>query len=102
MNHRVLRMAVIMVCLVMVFNSPLHAASVFQDSNRFAYGVKRVLAAPFQIPVHTLQGTFGGPLVVGTIAGVFSGTFQTIGDLAGGLFDMGAAAAPYAKYAVLA
>lgn len=76
------------------------AASVYQDTNRFVYGFKRLVAAPFQIPIRTLQGTLYGPFIAGTVGGIFQGTFHTVGDLAGGVFDMGAAAAPYAKYAL--
>jgi len=76
------------------------AASIYQDTNRFSYGFKRVLGAPFQLPFHALYGTFYGPLGVGTVGGVLKGGFSTVTELVGGAFDMGAAAAPYAKYAV--
>lgn len=90
------------VCFLVLFSSTAFCASVYQDTNRFTYGFKRLVAAPFQIPIRTLQGTLYGPFISGTVGGVFQGAFYTIGDLVGGVFDMGAAAAPYAKYALLA
>ena len=91
----------IFLLLFTIFSAPAFSASVYQDTNRFTYGFKRLMGAPFQIPGETLRGTLYGPFIVGTIGGIFQGTYQTIGDLVGGVFDMGAAAAPYAKYAVL-
>ncbi len=88
--------------LILTLFLPLaSAASLYQDTNRFTYGFKRLVTAPFQIPIRTLQGTLYGPLISGTVGGVFQGAFYTVGDLVGGVFDMGAAAAPYAKYALL-
>ncbi len=87
--------------IILLIPSNSFAASIYQDTNRFTYGAKRILTAPFQIPVRTLQGTLSGPLIVGTVGGILQGTFHTVGDLIGGVFDMAAAAAPYAKYAVL-
>ena len=72
----------------------------YQDTNRFTYGFRRMLMAPFRLPYNTLRGTFYGPPVTGTLGGVMSGTFQTVNDLMGGAFDMAASAAPYAKYAL--
>ena len=92
-----------MVALMLVLLTALPAtllAQGYQDTNRFTYGFQRVLAAPFQIPYQMLQGTLYGPPVVGTVGGVFSGTFRTISDLVGGTFDMVASLAPYAKYAI--
>ena len=86
--------------LLILAAPPGFSASVYQDTNRFTYGFRRAMMAPFQIPIRTLHGTFSGPLLTGTIGGVFQGAFYTVGDLVGGAFDMGAAAAPYAKYAV--
>ena len=80
---------------------PLFSASVFRDANRFQYGAQRAFAAPFQIPVQMFRGTAYGPLVTGTVGGALYGTFRTFGDLMSGAFDMAAAAAPYAKYALL-
>ncbi len=93
---------IFVLALVLILLSPAaFAASPFQDTNRFAYGFKRVFASVFQLPVRTIQGTLSGPLILGTVGGVLQGTFSTVGELAGGVFDMAAAAAPYAKYAVL-
>ena len=89
----------LLLLFLMTLPSTLLAASVYQDTNRFAYGFKRVMMAPFQIPIQTAQWTMHGPLVTGTVSGVLMGTFQTVGDMVGGMFDMAAAAAPYAKYA---
>ena len=88
------------ICFLVFFSSTAFAESLYQDTNRFTYGFKRVVAAPFQIPIRTLQGTFYGPFIAGTVGGILQGTFSTVGDLVGGVFDMGAAAAPYAKYAL--
>lgn len=89
-----------LILIVVLFPVPLFAGSVYQDTNRFTYGFQKFLAAPFQIPIHLLRGTLYGPPVVGTLGGVLLGTSRTVGDLIGGVFDMAAAAAPYAKYAV--
>lgn len=72
------------------------------DTNRFAGGAQRLLFAPLQIPLQVLNGTMNGPFLVGPLVGVVNGAFRTVGDLAGGVFDMTAAAAPYAKYALFA
>ncbi len=93
-------LAMTAILILTLFLPSASAASVYQDTNRFTYGFKRVVAAPFQIPIRTLQGTFYGPFIVGTVGGIFQGTFSTVADLVGGVFDMGAAAAPYAKYAL--
>ena len=81
--------------------TPLFAV-VASDTNRFIYGFQRLFLAPFQLPYQLLQGTFYGPPVVGTLQGAFLGTFQTLSGVVGGVFDMAAAAAPYAKYAAFA
>lgn len=94
--------ACILVCLILL-PPPTFALGVnAYDTNRFAGGVQRLLMAPFQIPIQMLNGTVRGPLLFGTLGGVFTGLFRTVGDLAGGTFDMVAAAAPYAKYALFA
>ena len=94
------RVAVCLILILVLFPPPLFAASLYQDTNRFTYGFQRLLLAPFQIPIHMFQGTLYGPPVVGTLGGVFTGTFRTVSDLVGGTFDMAASAAPYAKYAL--
>jgi len=85
--------------LLLFLPTPLFAEG-YQDTNRFTYGFRRILMAPFRIPYSTLRGTFYGPPVTGTLGGAVSGTFQTVNDLLGGAFDMAASAAPYAKYAI--
>ena len=94
---------IVAICLLTLLLSvppPLFAdvASVYRDTNRFTYGFQRVIMAPFRIPLSALRGTMSGPPIVGTLSGVFTGTFQTVGDVVGGAFDMAASAVPYAKY----
>lgn len=86
--------------LLTILPPSLFSASLYQDTNRFAYGFQRVLGAAIQLPFRTIQRTLSGPIGVGTVAGVLDGTVRTVTDLMGGTFDMAAAAAPYAKYAV--
>ena len=90
--------ALILVVLILM-PSPLFA-SIYGDTNRFTYGFQRAVMAPFQIPLRAMYGTAYGPPFVGTLGGVLQGTFRTVGDVVAGGFDMAAAAAPYAKYAV--
>jgi hypothetical protein len=87
-----------MIALSLFVPANLFAQSLYRDTNRFSSGAQRLLLAPFQIPIQTFLGTARGPLVMGTLGGVLTGTFRTVGDLIGGVFDMGAAAVPYAKY----
>lgn len=95
-------LAFILVCLLLLPASVFALGVNASDTNRFAGGVQRLLFAPFQIPLQVLNGTMNGPFLVGPLVGVFTGVFRTVGDLAGGVFDMTAAAAPYAKYALFA
>ncbi len=94
------RLIAFILMLSVLLPTPLFAASLYRDTNRFAYGFQRAVMAPFQIPLQAMQGTAYGPPLVGTLGGVLRGTFRTLGDVLGGGFDMAAAAAPYAKYAV--
>ena len=96
MKHRI----IFCFLLFWIFLPTTLFAEGYQDTNRFTYGFSRILMAPFRLPYNMLRGTFYGPPITGTLGGVMSGTFETIGDLLGGAFDMAASAAPYAKYAV--
>lgn len=73
-----------------------------RDTRTFTSGFQRLLLSPFQLPVQTLNYTFRGPLVIGTIQGVLIGATRTVTDLVGGTFEMVASSAPYAKYAAFA
>lgn len=57
--------------------------------------------AAFQLPFRLVNSTLTQPFPFGVAHGAVSGTFYTVTQMVGGAFDMGAAAAPYAKYAVL-
>ena len=73
-----------------------------RDTRTFMSGFQRILLAPFQLPFRVIQGTLTGPIGVGTIQGVLVGATRTVTDLVGGVFEMAASTAPYAKYAVFA
>ena len=85
--------------LLLFLPSPLFAKE-YRDTNRFVSGFWRIFMAPFRLPFYMVKGTIYGPPIVGTAQGVVVGTFSTVTDLVGGIFDMAAAAAPYAKYAI--
>ena len=79
---------------------PVTLFAEYQDTNRFSYGFRRMIMAPFRLPYNTLRGTFYGPPITGALGGVMSGTFETVNDFLSGAFDMAASSAPYAKYAI--
>ena len=95
------RIAICLLVILLAVPAPAFAA-LRSDTARFTSGFGRVLMAPFHIPLHMLRGTAQGAPGFGTVGGVLTGTFATVGNLVGGAFDMTAAAAPYAKYAVFA
>ena len=96
------KFALAMLILSTAYAPSVYAANIAQDSGRFSYGAMRIVRGAFQLPVSVLGGTLSGPPIVGTIGGVVQGTFRTVADVTGGIFHMGVAAAPYAKYAALA
>lgn len=85
----------------LIFPAPSFALVRASDTNRFTIGFMRIVTAPFQMISETLNGALSGPPLFGVVNGVLNGTIQTVANIVGGTFDMAAAAAPYAKYAVL-
>ena len=92
------KIAICLFVFLIFLPSQLFAENLYRDTSRFTYGLQRILLAPTQILVHTINGTFTGPPIVGTVGGVLGGTMQMVGDLMGGIFDIAGSAAPYAKY----
>jgi hypothetical protein len=95
----------ILICLfilILAAPPPSHALIKRSDTARFASGLTRALFSPLQIPLQALKGTTNGPPIAGTLIGLVSGTFGTVTNLVGGTFEMVGAAAPYAKYGLLA
>lgn len=86
---------------ILLLQVPAYAA-LYDDTSRFASGFQRLVLSAFQLPFQTVSHTLSGPLGIGTVQGVITGTTKTVTDMVGGVFDMAAAAAPYAKYAALA
>ena len=83
---------------------PANASAIVdpRDTRNFMSGFQRVLLSAFQLPFQILQGTLRGPIGIGTVQGVLLGATRTVTDMVGGVFDMVASSAPYAKYAALA
>jgi hypothetical protein len=69
-------------------------------ANRFVSGFQRLLMAPLTLPLHAANGLMNGPPGIGLVTGLLNGTIGTVSNVLGGAFDMAAAAAPLAKYAV--
>ncbi len=70
------------------------------DSGRFAQGLYNTTAGALEIPYQVVNSTLTKPFPFGVVDGVLRGTMYSVSKIFGGLFDMGAAAAPYAKYAI--
>ena len=88
--------------LVLLLLCPETLLAMAGDTTRFASGFQRLLLSAFQLPFQTVNYTLNSPIGVGTVEGLLVGTVRTVSDMVGGVFDMAAAAAPYAKYALFA
>ena len=60
-------------------------------------GLQEIITGILQVPLSTLAGTFGGPPVVGTVAGVLSGLVNGIGLVAHGALELAASGVSIAK-----
>jgi hypothetical protein len=95
------RRLVILVCAFFLFASPrnLFAGDV-ENVSYVERGFSRILTSAFQLPRYLIQRTFTGPPIIGTLDGALSGTFYTVSELSGGLFDIVRGVIPYAKYLI--
>ncbi len=59
-------------------------------------GLVEIVAGVLEVPRSTLAGTFSGPPIVGTLAGVLTGAVRGVGLLASGAFDVVAGVVPLA------
>ena len=64
----------------LLFASPAHANPI--------HGIGSMLFGVLQAPFSVLAGTFGGPPVIGTIAGAVSGTTRAVGLVANGALEL--------------
>ena len=60
-------------------------------------GIQRIVAGVFALPLNTIQGTFSGPPVIGTLLGAVNGTINTVTLVAGGALDILDTAVPLAQ-----
>jgi len=81
-----------------VFWSPSHAGA--DDTSRFMQGFYNTTTGALEIPYQMVNSTMNMPFPFGIVDGVLRGTVYSVTKIFGGLFDMGAAAVPYAKYAL--
>lgn len=59
-------------------------------------GVGYVAAGLFEIPRSVIAGTFGGPPIIGTVFGLVSGVFRTVGFATRGAMEIVGSAVPLA------
>ena len=71
-------------------------------AGNLAQGIVDVISGPFEIPKQIVIGTFTGPPILGTVAGLFTGAFSAVGttlrgvgEIASGAISTGSALAPY-------
>lgn len=97
-----MRQKITFAALIIFFllSKPLYALVDSRDTASFMNGFKKVALSAFQLPIQTVKSTLQGPIGLGTVEGVVGGTVHTVTNAVGGVFDMAAAAAPYAKYAI--
>ena len=72
---------------------PAHEARA--DDDLFG-GIGDIVGGVFDIPVDTLVGTFTGPPIVGTVAGVLHGTIRALSSTTRGVFRLLGAGIPLA------
>lgn len=88
-------------CLALIFAGPAAVpARAAQDTGRFAQGFYNTATGALEIPYQIVNSTLTKPFPFGVVDGAVRGTIYSVTKIFGGLFDMGAAAAPYAKYAI--
>lgn len=63
-------------------------------------GFSRILTGAFALPWYLINKTLNEPPIFGTIDGIFTGTFYTVSQLSGGVFDIVRGVLPYAKYLI--
>ena len=68
-------------------------------------GLVDIVSGPFELPKQILVGTFSGPPIIGTLAGVVVGAVSAVGttlrgvaEVATGTVGLGSSLAPYAPY----
>lgn len=92
-----------MIVLCMIFLGAFSGLAFAIDTTpQFVRGFGNILTGVFQLPAQVLYQSFTKPPIVGTVYGVFTGTYLTLTQVVGGVFDMAMATAPYAKYALVA
>ncbi len=91
MVKRRLIVVAVIVCLVLTKPPVAHA-----DLIR---GIMRVVGGVFEIPKDVLTGTFGGPPIVGTIAGALTGTLRGAAMVVSGALETVISAIPLAAKA---
>lgn len=97
MSRRAPRRAILPAAVgLLLLAAPAHAGNLAQ-------GIVDVISGPLELPRQIVAGTFTGPPLLGTLAGVLTGVFSAVGttlrgvgELASGAVSLGAAAAPYA------
>ena len=59
-------------------------------------GLVEIVAGVLEIPRSALAGTFTGPPIIGTVAGLLTGAVHGVGLVASGAFDLVSSAVPLA------
>lgn len=75
--------------------APAHA----EDVGGLLGGVGDILGAAFSLPAGILQGTLGGPPILGTVGGALSGALNTVSLAVRGVLRLAGVAIPVAAQA---
>lgn len=100
MNSLFKRLSLLLLFVLAVAGLAAVPARAAQDTGRFAQGFYNTTTGALEIPYQIVNSTLTKPFPFGVVDGAVRGTIYSVTKIFGGLFDMGAAAAPYAKYAI--
>ena len=65
---------------------------------RFVRGFYNITTGALMLPLNLLKSTVSNPTPIGLLEGVVGGTINSTARIVGGVFDIGTAVIPYAKY----
>jgi len=93
--RRALTVALTAALIALPGPSPAHA----DESGGLIGGIGDIIGAAFSLPAGILQGTLGGPPIIGTVGGALAGALNTVSLALRGVLRLAGVAIPVAAKA---